>query len=30
MGFVDKFKDMFVTSDDDYEEEEDMDFIPEK
>lgn len=30
MGFVDKFKDMFVTSDDDYEEEEDVDFIPEK
>ena len=30
MGFVDKFKDMFVTSDDDYEEDEDVDFIPEK
>lgn len=30
MGFVDKFKDMFVTSDDDYENEEESAFVPEK
>lgn len=30
MGFVDKFKDMFVSQDDDYENEEEMEFVPEK
>lgn len=30
MGFVDKFKDMFVTPNDDYENEDEMEFVPEK
>ena len=30
MGFVDKFKDMFVTADDDYDNDEEMEFVPEK